>query len=100
MSTRTISMDDRLYDYLLRVSVRETDLMQRLREETAKMREGGMQVSPEQAQFMAFLVEALGVRFALEVGVFTGYSSLAVAQALPPGGKLVACDLNDDWTRT
>jgi predicted O-methyltransferase YrrM len=99
MSTRTISVDDRLYDYILRVSVRETDLMRRLRAETAKMPEGGMQVSPEQAQFMAFLVEALGVRSALEVGVFTGYSSLAVAQAMPPGGKLVACDLNDAWTR-
>jgi predicted O-methyltransferase YrrM len=91
-------MDDRLYDYLLRVSLRESDLMRRLREETAKMREGGMQVSPEQGQFMSFLVEALGVRRALEVGVFTGYSSLAVATAMPPDGRLVACDLNEEWT--
>ncbi len=99
MSTRTIPMDDRLYDYLLRVSLRESDVMRRLREETAKMPEAGMQVSPEQAQFMAFLVETLGVRAALEVGVFTGYSSLAVASALPEGGKLVACDVSDEWTR-
>lgn len=98
MSTRTIPMDDRLYDYLLRVSLRESGLMRRLREETAKMREHGMQVSPEQAQFMAFLVEAMGVRRALEVGVFTGYSSLAVASAMPPDGRLVACDLNEEWT--
>lgn len=99
MSRRTISVDDRLYDYILRVSVRETPLMRRLRDETQKMREGGMQVSPEQGQFMALLVEMLGARAALEVGVFTGYSSLCVAQALAPGGKLIACDLNDEWTR-
>jgi caffeoyl-CoA O-methyltransferase len=98
MSRRTISVDDRLYDYILRVSVRETPVMRRLREETQKMREGGMQVSPEQGQFMALLVEMLGARNALEVGVFTGYSSLSVAQALQPGGKLVACDLSDEWT--
>ena len=98
MSTHTIPMDDRLYEYLLRVSLRESDVMRRLREETAKMREGGMQVSPEQGQFMSFLVEALGVRRALEVGVFTGYSSLAVATAMPEGGRLVACDLNEQWT--
>jgi predicted O-methyltransferase YrrM len=99
MSARTIPLDDRLYDYLLRVSLRETDVMRRLRDETAKMPGGGMQVSPEQAQFMAFLVEAIGARHALEIGVFTGYSSLAVASALPEGGRLVACDVNDEWTR-
>jgi caffeoyl-CoA O-methyltransferase len=99
MSTRTIPLDDRLYDYLLRVSLRETEVMRRLREETAKMPGAGMQVSPEQAQFMAFLVEAIGARKALELGVFTGYSSLAVASALPDEGRLVACDVNDEWTR-
>ncbi len=99
MSTRTIPLDDRLYDYLLRVSLRETDVMRKLREETARMPGAGMQVSPEQAQFMAFLVEATGARNALELGVFTGYSSLAVASALPEGGRLVACDVNDEWTR-
>ncbi len=99
MSTRTLQMDDRLYEYLLRVSLRESDVMRRLREETAKMPFAGMQVSPEQGQFMSFLVEALGVVNALEVGVFTGYSSLAVATALPDDGRLVACDVSDDWTR-
>ncbi|HVW27193.1 MAG TPA: class I SAM-dependent methyltransferase [Polyangiaceae bacterium] len=99
MSRRTIPLDDRLYDYLLGVSLRETDVMRRLRDETAKMPGAGMQVSPEQAQFMAFLVEAIGAERALEVGVFTGYSSLAVAQALPEDGRLVACDVNDEWTR-
>ena len=99
MSTRTLQLDNRLYEYLLRVSLRESDVMRRLREETAKMPFAGLQVSPEQGQFMSFLVEALGVVNALEVGVFTGYSSLAVATALPENGRLVACDVNDDWTR-
>ncbi|HEX4335403.1 MAG TPA: class I SAM-dependent methyltransferase [Polyangiaceae bacterium] len=98
MSTRTIPMDDRLYDYMLRVSLREPDVMRRLREETAKLPEHGMQVSPEQGQFMTFLVGALGVKNALEIGTFTGYSSLAVASALPDDGKLVACDVSDEWT--
>jgi caffeoyl-CoA O-methyltransferase len=91
-------MDDRLYDYMLRVSLREPDVMRRLREETAKLPEHGMQVSPEQGQFMTFLVGALGVKNALEIGTFTGYSSLAVASALPDDGKLVACDVSDEWT--
>ncbi|HEX3596203.1 MAG TPA: class I SAM-dependent methyltransferase [Polyangiaceae bacterium] len=99
MSSRTIPMDDRLYDYMLRVSLRESEPMRRLREETRNLPEYGMQVSPEQAQFMAFLVQALGVQSALEVGVFTGYSSLAVAVALPEGGHLVACDVSEEWTR-
>jgi caffeoyl-CoA O-methyltransferase len=99
MSTHTIPLDDRLYDYMLRVSLRETDVLRKLREETAQMPTGGMQVSPEQAQFMAFLVETIGARKALELGVFTGYSSLAVASALPDDGRLIACDVNDEWTR-
>src|ERR1700753_3024982 len=99
MSTRTIPMDDRLYEYLLKVSLRESGIMRRLRMETAQMPSSGMQVSPEQAQFMSFLVGALGVRAALAVGTFPGYSSLAVALAMPADGKLVACDVNDEWTR-
>jgi caffeoyl-CoA O-methyltransferase len=99
MSTRTIPMDDRLYEYMLKVSLRESGIMRRLRAETAQMPSSGMQVSPEQGQFMSFLVGALGVKTALEVGTFTGYSSLAVALAMPPEGRLVACDVNDDWTQ-
>jgi predicted O-methyltransferase YrrM len=98
MSTRTIELDDRLYDYLLGVSLREPDVLRRLREETAKHAHGTMQISPEQGQFMAFLVEAMGVRRALEVGVFTGYSSTRVALALPPDGRLVALDVSDEYT--
>ena len=98
MSTRTIAIDDRLHAYLLAVSLREPPVLARLREETAKLPQGGMQLSPEQGQMMAFLVEALGVRRALEVGVFTGYSSTRVALSLPPGGRLVACDVSEEWT--
>ncbi|HEX4474762.1 MAG TPA: class I SAM-dependent methyltransferase [Polyangiaceae bacterium] len=99
MSRRTIQIDDRLYDYLLEVSVREPPVLAKLREETAKHAFGGMQISPEQGQFMRLFVEVLGVRRALEVGVFTGYSSTSVALAMPPDGKLVACDLSDEFTQ-
>ena len=98
MSNRTLALEDTLYDYYLAVSMRDTDLHRRLREETAAMENGAMQVSPEQGQLMAFLIRLISARKALEVGVFTGYSSLCVAQALPADGRLVACDINDEWT--
>ena len=87
MSSRTIQMTDRLYDYLLKVSLREPPLLADLRAETAKLPMAGMQISPEQGQFMALLAELIGARRAIEVGTFTGYSSLCVAQVLPPDGK-------------
>jgi caffeoyl-CoA O-methyltransferase len=98
MSTRTISVDDRLYDYILKVSVREPDVLRRLREETAPLQGAGMQISPEQGQFLRFLIEALGVRTAIEIGVFTGYSSTCIALAMPAEGRLIACDVNESWT--
>ena len=98
MSTRTIPIDDRLHAYLLGVSVREADVLRELREETARHPRAGMQISPEQGQLMGFLIETLGVRRALEIGVFTGYSSTVVALALPPGGRLVACDVSEEFT--
>lgn len=98
MSSRTLQIDDRLYGYLLRNSVRETAVQRRLREETAKMRYAGMQVSPEQGQFMALLIELIGARRCLEIGTFTGYSALAVALALPDDGRVVACDVNEEYT--
>ena len=100
MSNRTLPLDERLYDYLLAVSLREPPVLRRLREETAKLAEAGMQISPEQGQFMRFLAETLGVRRALEVGTFTGYSSISVALAMPSDGRLVACDVSDTWTQT
>lgn len=77
---------------------RETPLQVRLREETAKLPEGQMQIGPDQAAFFSWLVRALGVRRALEIGTFTGYSALAVASALPPDGRLVCCDSSAEWT--
>ena len=98
MANRTITLFDGLYDYLLDVSLREPDVLRRLRDETAKIPAAAMQIAPEQGQFMALLVEVMGARNAIEVGTFTGYSSLSVALALPPGGRLVTCDENEEWT--
>ena len=98
MSNRTITVDDRLYEYLCDVSLRETDLMRRLRAETLAMPQAGMQISPEQGQFMALLVRLAGAERIIEVGTFTGYSALCMASALPPGGRLIACDVNEAWT--
>ena len=98
MSNRTIDLTDSLYDYLLSVSLRETDLQRRLREETAALPMARMQISPEQGQFMALLARLTDARRCLEVGVFTGYSSLEVALALPDDGRIVACDVSEEWT--
>jgi predicted O-methyltransferase YrrM len=99
MSRRTIAMTDRIYEYLLEVSSRETPVMARLREETRRLgSHAGMQISPDQGQLMALLARLLGARAALEVGTFTGYSALAVASVLPQDGRLVACDVSAEWT--
>ncbi len=98
MARTTLGLDDRLYDYYLRVSLREADVLRRLREETAALPEGQMQIAPEQGQFMALLVELIGAQRTIEVGVFTGYSSLAVALALAADGHIVACDVSEAWT--
>jgi caffeoyl-CoA O-methyltransferase len=98
MSVATIAMTEALYGYLLHTTVREPEVLQRLRAETAQLPTGGMQISPEQGQLMRLLIELTGARRALEVGVFTGYSSTSVALALPPDGTLVACDVSEEWT--
>lgn len=98
MSNRTLTVTDRLYDYLSTHALRESDILRQLREETARMPMARMQISPEQGQFMAFLVRLMGAKKTLEVGVFTGYSTLAVALALPPDGRHVACDVSEEWT--
>ena len=98
MARTPIGLDDRLYEYLLQVSLREADVLRRLREETTALPEAQMQIAPEQGQFMALLVEQIGARRTIEVGVFTGYSSLSVALALPADGRIVACDVNEAWT--
>ena len=98
LTRRTNHLPEDLYAYLLEVSLREPPVMRRLREETASLEQANMQIAPEQGQFMALLVELMGARNALEVGTFTGYSALAVALALPEGGRLVACDISEEWT--
>jgi caffeoyl-CoA O-methyltransferase len=98
MSSRSIGLNEKVGRYLFDVAVRDTDVQRRLREETAKEKAAGMQISPEQGAFMAVLVQAIGARRCIEVGVFTGYSSLVVAQALPADGRRIACDINADWT--
>ncbi|MEE8118101.1 MAG: class I SAM-dependent methyltransferase [Gammaproteobacteria bacterium] len=100
MSNRTIQVDDGLYQYILDVSLRELPLQKELREETASDPMANMQISPEQGQFMAMLVKLMGARNCIEVGVFTGYSSLAVAMAIPDDGRIVACDVSEEWTKT
>jgi len=98
MSNKTFTLSDDLYAYLFEHSVREPDILRRLREETARDSMARMQIAPEQGQLMQLLVRLMGARRYLEVGVFTGYSSLAVALALPADGRIVACDVSDTWT--
>jgi len=98
MSNRTLTLTDELYQYLLSASLREPDLVRQLREETATHPMGEMQSAPEQGQFMALLIRLMGARRTLEVGVFTGYSALMVALALPPDGRVVACDVSEEYT--
>jgi predicted O-methyltransferase YrrM len=98
MSTKSIGLSDELHDYLVKVGVREPAILRRLREETAALPQGGMQISPEQGAFMALLVGLMNARTYLEVGTFTGYSSLSVAMALPADGRLTCCDISPEWT--
>ena len=99
MSNKTFTLSDDLYAYFFENSVREPDILRRLREETARDSMARMQIAPEQGQFMQLLVRLMGARRYLEVGVFTGYSSLAVALVLPANGRIVACDVSDIWTK-
>jgi predicted O-methyltransferase YrrM len=98
MSSRSLGLTPALYDYLYAQN-NEPAPLQALRAETRELPNAGMQISPEQGRFMGFLVECLGARQCLEIGVFTGYSSLSVALSLPQGGRLVACDVSEEYTR-
>lgn len=98
MSNRTLVVTDDIYRYLVEHSVREPEVLARLRAVTADMPHAQMQIGPEQGQFMALLVKLIGAKRCIEVGVFTGYSSLAVALALPEDGRIVACDVSEEWT--
>jgi len=88
-----------LIDYLISVSLREEPLLRELREETARSGRQGMQIAPHQGQFMRLLAELLGVKRGIEVGTFTGYSALCTALAMPADGRLVCCDISEEWTK-
>jgi predicted O-methyltransferase YrrM len=98
MANKTIGISDELAAYVLKVGTREPDILARLREETAALPEHNMQVAPEQGALLAMLVELTGARRCIEIGTFTGYSSTAVALAMPNGGRLVCCDVSEEWT--
>lgn len=98
MTMKSILLTDALYDYMLANSLREPEVLRQLRAETALHEHSGMQISPEQGQFMAMLTELIGAKKILEVGVFTGYSSICLALALPPEGRITACDISDEYT--
>lgn len=99
MSNATIAVTPELHRYLLNHSLREAPVLARLRETTSRLREAGMQIAPEQGQFLQMLVRLTGAKRCLEVGTFTGYSSLAVALALPSDGQIIACDVSVEWTQ-
>ena len=99
MSSRNGFIEAHIYDYILANSLRDRDVFKRLRQETGAMPMGGMQISPDQGQFMGLLVELIGAKRIVEVGTFTGYSSTAMAMALPADGRLIACDVSDEFTR-
>ncbi len=99
MSADNYFLPEAMYQYMLTISAREPEIFRRLREETASHPRHQMQIPPEQGRFLALLVQLSGARRALEIGVFTGYSSLAVAMALPEDGELVALDISDDYTQ-
>jgi len=98
MSNASIGLDEKLHAYLLEVGVREHEVLRRLREETAGLPESRMQIAPEEGAFLALLVRILDARKVLEIGTFTGYSSTAMALALPADGRIICCDLSEEWT--
>jgi predicted O-methyltransferase YrrM len=98
MATGDLTINNDLLDYMGRVTIREPDVLRRLREETSRYPLSDMQISAEQGQLMALLMHLMSARRTLEIGVFTGYSSLAVALALPDDGRIIACDINEEWT--
>ena len=99
MSNQTLGLSPQLYNYFQSISLREPEVLTQLRQETAHQPLSNMQIAPEQGQFMAFLIKLIGAKKTLEVGVFTGYSSLVVALALPENGEIIACDVDEEYTQ-
>ena len=98
MTDRRLQITDEIHRYLIANSVREPEVLARLRAATASLPLAQMQIGPEQGQLMALLARLMGAKRCIEIGVFTGYSSLAVALALPPDGRILACDVSEEWT--
>lgn len=98
MSSKPTFLNAELYSYLQQMSLRESPILSELREFTQNLDKSIMQIAPEQGQLMQLLVSLIGAKRCIEVGVFTGYSALSVASALPEDGKLIACDINEEWT--
>jgi predicted O-methyltransferase YrrM len=98
MTSKTLSLTPNVYDYYQKHTVRHHPVLESLRLATQEMSEGGMQIAPEQGAFMQLLIKMLGARKILELGTFTGYSTLAMALALPEHGKIIACDVSSEWT--
>jgi O-methyltransferase len=98
MKRGAIDLPDKLLAYIASHGARETAVQRRLRVVTHRIPMGGMQIGPDQAALMQMLVRLLGAKRCLEIGTFTGYSALAVALALPPGGKIICCDVSEEWT--
>ena len=97
MSVETINLTESVYRYYKEISLREPQVLKKLREETLQTNASQMQISPEQGQFMRLLIEILGAKKTLDIGTFTGYSALSVAMALPSDGKVFACEINPEW---
>ncbi len=98
MANKTMGISDELAAYVVKFGAREPEVLARLREETALLPQHDMQIAPEQGAFLALLAELIGARRCIEVGTFTGYSSIAVALVLPQDGQLVCCDVSEEWT--
>ncbi len=99
MTAKSSFVDAAVAEYAIDMSLREPELSRELRDETARMPNSGMQIGPEQGQFMRLLAQLIGAKRYLEIGVFTGYSSLSVALGLPADGRIVACDVSEEYTR-
>jgi caffeoyl-CoA O-methyltransferase len=98
VTSRRLQITDDIHRYLVEHSVREPEVLARLRAATASLPQAQMQIGPEQGQLMALLARLVGAQRCIEIGVFTGYSSLAVALALPEDGRILACDVSEEWT--
>ncbi len=98
MSSSTIGLNKELRNYMLNVSFRDDEVLKQLREETLTLKEAEMQISPEQGAFLSILIKILNAKKTLDIGVFTGYSSLVVARQLPDNGRVIACDTSIEWT--